>query len=72
MCQILGWAWYAALPLIPIPLLPEDGEIQLNLASAFRDAYEPAYYDQRLPYDTPLRPLISRAEMEQARTLASK
>lgn len=40
--------------------LTEDGEVQLNLAAAFRDAYGPAYYVQRHPYDTPLRPPLSQ------------
>lgn len=69
-CQIIGWHWQSVLPSVPVPLLPEDGEVQLNLATAFRDAYEPAYYDQRLPYDAPLKPLLSQAEIEQARIFA--
>lgn len=71
-CQIIGWSWQSTLPSIPVPLLPEDGEIQLNLATAFRDAYEPAFYDQRLPYDVPLKPLPSQTEIEQARSLTKR
>lgn len=69
--QIIGWTWQSVLPSIPVPLLPEDSEIQLDLAAAFRDAYEPAYYDQRLPYEVPLRPALSTTEIEQARRLVN-
>lgn len=62
-CQIIGWGWKSELPPIPLPLLPEDGEIQLDLASSFRDAYEPAYYEQRLPYERTLHPKLSEAEL---------
>lgn len=63
-CQVIGWSWQSVLPPIPFPLLPEDGEIQLDLAAAFRNAYEPAYYDQRLPFDSPLRPALSQKEID--------
>jgi hypothetical protein len=63
-CQIIGWPWQSVLPPIPLPLLPEDGETQIDLALAFKDAYDPAYYHQRLPYDSPLRPPLSEPELE--------
>jgi hypothetical protein len=63
-CQIIGWHWQSVLPPIPFPLLPEDGETQIDLPAAFRDAYDPAYYHQRLPYDSPLRPTLSEQEIE--------
>ena len=69
-CQVIGWSWQSVLPPIPVPLLPEDGEIQLDMAAAFRNAYEPAYYDQRLPYDSHLRPPLSQLEIDFARNLS--
>ncbi len=68
-CQVIGWDWHLALPPIPVPLLPEDDEIQLDLAAAFRNTYEPAYYDQRLPYDSPLRPGLNQQEIDRVRNL---
>jgi hypothetical protein len=62
-CQIIGWGWQSVLPPIPMPLLPEDGEMQIDLAAAFRDAYEPAYYDRRLPYESTLRPPLTIEEL---------
>jgi hypothetical protein len=58
-CQIISWSWRSAMPPIPVPLLPEDGEIVLDLAAAFRSAYEPAYYERRLPYHEKLQPSLS-------------
>jgi hypothetical protein len=55
-CQVIAWPLRAPLPSIPIPLLPEDGELPLDLQAVFRSAYEPAFYDRRLPYDQPLVP----------------
>ena len=53
-CQVIGWPLRAQLPSIPIPLLPEDGELPLDLQAVFLAAYEPAFFDRRLPYHEPL------------------
>jgi hypothetical protein len=55
-CQITAWSLRAPLPLISIPLLPEDPEVTLDLQAVFHAAYEPSLYDRRLPYDQPLAP----------------
>lgn len=47
------------LPAVPIPLLPDDPEVTLDLQAAFRAAYEPSLYDRRLSYDQPLVPALS-------------
>ncbi len=60
--QVIAWSLRAELPRIPIPLLPEDAEISLNLGTAFRAAYEPSLYDRRLPYREPLVPPLSQAD----------
>jgi hypothetical protein len=61
-CQVIAWPLRAPLPAIPVPLLPEDPEVSLDLAAAFRAAYEPSLYDRRLPYDQPLSPPLSPAD----------
>ena len=58
-CQIVTWSLRSPLPIVPIPLLPEDPEVELDLQAVFRSAYEPALYDRRLPYDQPLVPSLS-------------
>ena len=48
--QVIAWPLRAKLPKIPVPLLPEDPEAELDLAAAFEAAYEPPFYSRRLPY----------------------
>jgi hypothetical protein len=52
----MAWSLRAPLPVVPVPLLPGDPEVSLDLQDAFRAAYEPSLYDRRLPYDEPLLP----------------
>lgn len=63
-CQVFGWPLRMALPRIPIPLLPEDTEVQSDLAAVFHAAYDPSYYDQRLPYDQPLQPPLAPMDQQ--------
>ena len=55
-CQVFGWSLRAKLPLLPIPLLPEDPEATLDLDAAFGSAYDSSFYSRRLPYREPLAP----------------
>jgi hypothetical protein len=57
--QIIAWPLHSPLPAVPVPLLPGDPEVSLDLQSAFRAAYEPSLYDHRLPYEQPLVPALS-------------
>lgn len=70
-CQVIGWRWQSPLPKIPVPLLPEDGESTLDLAQAFKSAYEPAFYDRRLPYHEALSPAMTEQELALIRSLTS-
>jgi hypothetical protein len=63
-CQVIGWPLRAPMPLIPIPLLPDDDESTLDLTVTFRAAYEPAFYDRRLPYTDSLDPPPSEPDAE--------
>jgi hypothetical protein len=65
--QILAWPLRSPLPTVPVPLLPGDSEVSLDLQSAFRAAYEPSLYERRLPYDQPLLPELPREEEEWVR-----
>jgi hypothetical protein len=56
--QIMAWPLRAPLPTVPVPLLPGDPEVPLDLQAVFRAAYEPSLYDQRLPYEQPLLPAL--------------
>ncbi len=61
-CQVFGWSLRAKLPLLPIPLLPDDPEATLDLDAAFGSAYESSFYSRRLPYREPLVPPMREDE----------
>jgi hypothetical protein len=50
------------LPTIPIPLLPPDPPVPLDLGQALRTAYERARYDLRVDYRQPPVPPLSPAD----------
>jgi hypothetical protein len=58
-CQIIGWPLRAPIPDLPVPLLAEDGDVTLSMQGVFTAAYEPSFYDRRLPYDQPLAPPLA-------------
>lgn len=62
--EVYSWMLPDRLPTIPIPLLPEDGEVQLDLQTAFDVVYDSAGYDYVLKYDAPLSPRLSDGERE--------
>jgi hypothetical protein len=60
------------MPTIPIPLLPEDGEVPLDLQKVFTAAYEPALFDRRLPYHRPLVPPLAPHDEDWVRDALTK
>jgi hypothetical protein len=57
------------LPTIPIPLLPPDPPVPLELGQALRTAYERARYDLRVDYHQPPIPPLSSADAAWAAAL---
>jgi hypothetical protein len=57
------------LPTIPIPLLPPDPPVPLDLGQALRTAYERARYDLRVDYHKPLVPPLAPADAAWVTTL---
>ncbi len=58
-----------SLPTIPIPLLPPDPDVPLNLSSAFHTVYEEADYDLTIDYTRqPPPPTLSELDAEWPRT----
>jgi hypothetical protein len=60
--DVYGWSLRDRLPVIPVPLLPQDGDVHLDLSSVFASAYERGQYARRLRYDRPLRPPLTTAD----------
>lgn len=66
------WALRLAerLPIIPVPLLPPDDDILLELGAAFTAAYDEAAYDLSLDYrQPPPPPALSEEETAWVRSL---
>ncbi len=57
------------LPTIPIPLLPSDPSVPLDIGQALRTAYERARYDLRIDYGKPPDPPLSKTDAEWASAL---
>lgn len=60
--QVIAWPLRRAIPAIPIPLLPEDGEVTVQLQDVFQAAYELGFYERRLPYHEPPEPPLAEGE----------
>lgn len=60
--RITAWPLHSPLPAVPVPLLPPDPDVPLDLQSVFHAAYEPSLYHRRLPYDQPLLPALPPAD----------
>ena len=61
----------AAIPRFPLPLLPEDGEPEVDLNAILHGVYERARFDLRLDYDAPPVPPLSASDAEWSRGLHS-
>jgi hypothetical protein len=52
-CDVYAWTVRQPLPTIPLPLLPEDGEVSMDLAAVFATAYERGRCARSVDYDVP-------------------
>lgn len=67
--DVYAWGLRDRLPIIPIPLMPPDGDVQLDLSAVFASAYRRGRYDRRLRYDRPLLPPLGPADNTWAKQL---
>jgi hypothetical protein len=73
-CQVYHWTLRQALPVIPIPLLPPDPDVWIDLGAVFTTTYERGRYRRSIDYTAP-PPVALDAErrawlMERARGAA--
>lgn len=68
-CDIWPISVRQALPLVPIPLLPPDPDVALDMGQALRTAYERARYDLRVDYSQPPEPPLADADAAWAQAL---
>lgn len=67
--ELFGFAVRDALPGVPVPLLEPDPDVVLDLAWAFRRAYETGPYRKILRYDLPPDPPLEAGDADWARQL---
>jgi hypothetical protein len=61
-----------SLPTIPIPLLPADGDVPLDLGVCLERAFEESRFDLKVNYQQSSEPPLSPADAEWARSLLEK
>lgn len=52
-CDVYFWTVRDPLPVLPIPLLAPDADVEIDLGDAFRIAYSRGHYDRLVRYDQP-------------------
>jgi hypothetical protein len=53
LCDVYPWAVREPLPVIPIPLLTPDPDIEIDLGAAFKIAFQRGRYERLVRYDQP-------------------
>ena len=53
-CDVFAWTVRDPLPIIPIPLLPPDSDVLIDLAPSFASVYERGRYARLIKYHAPL------------------
>lgn len=59
------------LPVIPVPLAPEQADVPLPLRVCMDEAYDGGKYRTRLPYSDPVRPRLSKNDAAWVRDVAA-
>ncbi len=52
-CQVYHWTMQQPLPALPIPLLPPDPDVWIDLAALFTTTYERGRYGRSIDYTAP-------------------
>ena len=69
---VYSWKMTDRLPVIPIPLLAEDGDVPLDLQAAFELVYDRSGYDYMIDYTRPVTPKASPDQEEWLQRLISQ
>jgi hypothetical protein len=67
--DVFAWTLRDPLPVIPVPLKPEDQEPNLSLQQAFITVFDRARYDRSLDYGAVVDPPLSTQDTEWANNL---
>jgi uncharacterized protein DUF4058 len=55
-CDVYPWTVRTSLPVLPVPLLEPDPDVEIDLQAAFQLAYQRGRYDRLVRYDNPPPP----------------
>jgi hypothetical protein len=66
--DVYAWTLRDVLPSLPIPLVEGEPHVTLDLQTAFNTTYDRAGYDYSLDYTAEIRPPLSAADAEWARS----
>ncbi|HET6250353.1 MAG TPA: DUF4058 family protein [Tepidisphaeraceae bacterium] len=69
--DVYSWTVRDPLPTLPVPLLPEDGAVPLDLGAAFRIAYEKGRFGRQVRYGDQLIQWLGEADRAWAREMAA-
>ena len=67
--KLYAFGVQAPIPIVPLPLLPEDGEPEIDLNTILHDVYQRARFDLRLDYQVPPVPPLEEPDAEWSRRL---
>ena len=70
--DVYAWSLRRVLPNIPVPLLPGDAEVPLELQAAFEETYDRAGYQYSVDYTVPIEPTIPDVDSNWVRQLLVK
>ena len=72
-CEVFSWSARDALPTLPVPLRPEDGDVMLDLAAVFEATYDRGAFDRGLSrrYTADPPPLLGEADQQWAAGLVA-
>ena len=62
-CDVYAWTVSDKVPVIPIPLKPEDADASVPFQEVFNIVYRRARYDLSVKYDAPLDPPLTSGEL---------
>ncbi len=60
--EVYPWGLRDPFPMIPVPLLPADDDVELDLGGAWRVAYERGRYERVADYTAPAEPELTSEE----------
>ena len=70
--DVYAWSVRQKLPVIPIPLLPPDADVPIDLAVLVNQVYDRGRYGQLIAYDKPTPKGINEADFAWTEQLASR